>query len=250
MRILITGGSGMLGQALLRSPVLAREELMAPPRNELDVTDAGAANRWLARNEPQVVVHCAAIVRSRGAEEPHMKELTSRVNVYGTGCVARAAAEIGARMVYVSTDFVFGGDRPGGEYREDDIPCPMGYYAMSKLAGEHVALRNECSLVVRMSFAPDDRWPYPKAFTDRFTSKRRVSRAARSLALAAKSPLCGVVHQGDPRRSYFELARELDPNVEPMTMDELPEGAGRVPVDTSLDCGRWRDYCHRSGIDD
>ena len=69
---------------------------------------------------------------------------------------------------------------------------------------------------MRLSFNAS--WPYPKAFTDRFTSKLAAPQAARELALAAQSSLTGVLHIGGPRQSYFDFARSLAPDVLPMTI--------------------------------
>ena len=92
-------------------------------------------------------------------------------------------------------------------YREDDIPCALGYYPLTKLAAEPLALGHPNGLVVRLSF--NATWPYPKAFTDRFTSKLTAADAARELTLAALSSLTGLLHVGGPRQSYFDFARTL-----------------------------------------
>ena len=90
---------------------------------------------------PELVIHAAALIRTRGTRSADERRAMSRVNVLGTGLVSRAAAAaVGARLVHVSTDFVFDGEKPGGLYREDDIPCALGYYPLTKLAAEPLAL--------------------------------------------------------------------------------------------------------------
>ncbi|MBI2897553.1 MAG: NAD(P)-dependent oxidoreductase [Deltaproteobacteria bacterium] len=239
MQILVTGGSGTLGRRLLPALGRAGLEAAAPSHREMDVTDPGAVERVLGELFPAVVIHCAAVVRSRGANDPGAWAITSRVNVFGTGVVARACARAGTRLVYVSTDFVFDGSKPGGLYREDDLPSPIGPYALSKLAGESLALECPRALVVRTSFCADEGWPYPRAYVDRFTSKERASVVAVKLVRAATSDLVGTLHLGGPRRSYLDLARTLSPDVEPATLESSPPGHP-VPIDTSLDTTRWR----------
>jgi len=237
-RVLITGGSGTLGRWLQRAPALERHEVRAPPRSELDVADRASVERWFELHEPELVIHAAALIRSRGVDSAEDKAAMSRVNVMGTGHVARACTRHAARLVYVSTDFVFDGERPGGMYREDDVPAPLGYYPLTKLAGE--ALLPSDALVVRTSFGEDGAWPYPRAFVDRFTSKLPASLAAAEIALAACAlELSGVLHLGGERLSYFEYARRVRPDVAPLSLAEY-RGAEPVPVDTSLDSGRWR----------
>lgn len=207
----------------------------------MDVADAAAVEVAFVAARPEVVVHAAAVIRSKNANDPSMWVETTRVNVFGTGVVAAACRRHGARLVYVSTDFVFDGTKPGGRYVEDDLPAPLGYYPLSKFAGESLALAAPRALVVRTSFNDDAGWPYPKAFTDRFTSKLAASVAATEILLAAKSPLVGVLHVGGERRSYFEFARTISSDVEPMTMADI-RTKDPMPVDTSLDSERWSRY--------
>jgi dTDP-4-dehydrorhamnose reductase len=248
MRVLVTGGSGTLGRRLCACTLLSDDVVEAPGRARMDVADRGAVERFFSDFRPDLVVHAAAVIRSRGGNDPSMWEETTRVNVWGTAVIAAACRSHGARLAYVSTDFVFDGRKPGGMYVEDDLPAPLGYYPLSKLAGEAPSLAVPRGLVVRTSFNDDDApWPYPKAFVDRFTSKVPASVAAREIVRAAKSDLTGILHVGGPRRSYLEFARTLSPGVDPMTMDEAPT-RDPLPVDTSLDSGRWTRYKAARGI--
>lgn len=241
MRVLVTGGTGTLGRRLRESPQVASDDVAAPTRAEMDVADERAVEAAFEKARPEIVVHAAAVIRNKNANDPSMWAETTRVNVWGTGLVAAACRRHGARLVYVSTDFVFDGNKPGGLYVEDDLPAPLGYYPLSKLAGEGLALAVPRALVVRTSFNEDGAWPYAKAFTDRFTSKLPASVAAAEIWLAAKSPFEGVLHVGGPRRSYFEFARTLTPDVQPMTLSDL-RTSDPMPIDTSLDSGRWNRY--------
>ena len=190
----------------------------------------------VATLRPALVIHCAARIRTRGTDSAEDRRTMSRVNIHGTGTLARAAEAAGARLIYVSTDFVFDGSKPGGMYTEQDTPCPLGYYPLTKFAGEQLALQHPDSLSVRLSF--NETWPYPKAFTDRFTSKLPVAEAASQLAEAALSEARGVLHLGGPRRSYLDFARSLGADVQPMTMAGL-DSVDPLPIDTSLNCERW-----------
>jgi dTDP-4-dehydrorhamnose reductase len=240
VRILITGASGCLGRHLNRSDTLAEHERLTPSHAELDITNARAVDSYFERERPELVIHCAALIRTRGMNSSDERRAMSRTNVQGTGHVRKAVERLGARLVYVSTDFVFAGDKPGGRYREDDLPCPLGYYALTKYAGECLALKYDGALAVRLSFNED--WPYPKSFVDRFTSKLFVADAARELARCAVSDLTGVLHVAGPRQSYFEFAQSLGAQVEPLTLAEL-SSPDPLPVDTSLDDRRWREHC-------
>lgn len=142
MRILLTGAGGQLGQAF-REVAAGRHDVVpafhAPPAGAegvtLDLEDAEAPARVVAQTRPDWVVHGAAMTNVDGCErEPDKARL---VNALATGRLAQACREHGARLVYVSTDYVFDGARGG--YREDDAPNPIQTYGASKLEGERLA---------------------------------------------------------------------------------------------------------------
>jgi dTDP-4-dehydrorhamnose reductase len=134
MKILVTGARGMLGTDLC--PILARQhEIIAWDLAELDITDTNAVMTALGREKPELVMHCAAYANVDGCERD--PELAYRVNVLGTWNVAAACQAVGAAMCYISTDFVFDGEKET-PYDEFDTPNPLGAYGRSKLAGEMV----------------------------------------------------------------------------------------------------------------
>jgi dTDP-4-dehydrorhamnose reductase len=148
VRLLLIGGSGQLGTDL-RAAARDRHEVVAPSHAEADVTDPPALDRLCAASRPDAVIDMAAFHKvERCEEEP---ERTFLVNAVGALNAARAARRVGARCVYVSTDYVFDGEQPHG-YREDDAVSPLSVYGASKAAGEW-AVRRSCpdSLVVRAS---------------------------------------------------------------------------------------------------
>jgi dTDP-4-dehydrorhamnose reductase len=134
MRILITGADGQLGHELQRT--LQGQDLILAiwPAFDLLKPEAG---RFIIDARPDVVIHAAAYTDVEGAEsEP---DLAMAVNAEGTERVARACAEAGARLVYISTDYVFDG-RKRQPYLEQDETNPLGAYGRSKLEGERRAL--------------------------------------------------------------------------------------------------------------
>ncbi len=127
MRILITGANGQLGHELQQ--VLHDQELTLANVPEFDLTKLGV-EAYIKAARPDVVIHAAAYTDVDGAErEP---ERAMAVNAEGTERVAKAAAECGARLLYLSTDYVFDG-RQGVPYRETDEPHPVNAYGRSKL---------------------------------------------------------------------------------------------------------------------
>lgn len=133
--ILITGASGMLGRTVSRH--FQDHQTFAFSRGELDICDAQSVHACFMRTHPNVVIHCAAMTRVDDCESQQQEAFG--VNETGTANVARSAAEIGARLIAVSTDYVFAGN--GSEpYGETDATAPRTVYGKSKLLGEQAAL--------------------------------------------------------------------------------------------------------------
>lgn len=145
--ILITGSNGLVGRELIRAfdklpqyTVIATssspDKIVLPDVafHQLDITNCKAVNELFNDLMPQVVIHSAAISAPDTCETD--KELCNRVNIDGTQNVADACKAIGAKMLFISTDFVFDGE--AGPYKEGDIPNPVSYYGWSKLEGEKI----------------------------------------------------------------------------------------------------------------
>ena len=134
---LVTGSAGRLGTAL--QDAMAREHPAAifATRDEIDICDYWRLVAELDRLEPTVVINTASLTDVDGCEEA--PALAEEVNHAGARNVARAAAQVGARVIHISTDLVFDGDldRP---YTEEDEPAPLSVYGRTKLAGERAVL--------------------------------------------------------------------------------------------------------------
>lgn len=152
MKILITGGKGMLGRTLQAE--LAEHELVVADLPEWDITDGTAFTARLMAEKPDVVVHCAAMTKVDDCETN--RDLAFRLNEEGTRNVALASKAAGARLVAISTDYVFSGDPPREPWAwgETDIPRPRTVYGMSKFAGEQMIqmLYPDNSVILRIAW--------------------------------------------------------------------------------------------------
>jgi len=133
VKVLVTGAAGMLGRDVVPAAAGAGHDVAGFGRAELDITDPEALRERFEWERPGAVVNCAAWTDVDGAEE-HEDEATA-VNGEGAGNVAAASAAIGAKLVHVSSDYVFDGSK-GSPYTESDQTGPISAYGRSKLAGE------------------------------------------------------------------------------------------------------------------
>ena len=150
MVIAVIGSGGQLGRAMMSHG--GAHELVELGSSDLDIRDAAAVDQVFARVQPNLVVNAAAYMAvDRAESEP---DLAMAVNGEGVRNIAEAANLIGARLVHVSTDFVFGSGY-ASPIRTSDKPCPISVYGRSKLAGEEfisAIMKPEMSLVIRTSW--------------------------------------------------------------------------------------------------
>jgi dTDP-4-dehydrorhamnose reductase len=134
MKLLVTGAAGMLGHRVVADAASRGWEAVGIDLPDADLTDEHAAREVVARHAPDAIVHCAAWTDVDGAEE--REDAALRVNADASRNVARAARHVGARIVAVSTDYVFDGSLTDRPYVECDPTAPLGAYGRTKLAGE------------------------------------------------------------------------------------------------------------------
>ena len=133
-KILIIGANGQLGTELRHLLDEGGIEYAARDAKDMDITDRETVDKQLNQLKPEVIYHCAAYTAVDKAEDEG-KEINWKVNEDGTCNLAEAAAKIGAKLVYLSTDYVFDGTKTS-EYEVDDPTNPKNEYGKAKLAGE------------------------------------------------------------------------------------------------------------------
>ena len=145
MKIILIGGAGQLGVDLKQA--LQTHEVTAPSRGDLDVVDEEAVAAYVANQSPDAVINTSAFHDVPKCEQDPASAFA--VNSTGPRNLARACEKVGARLLHISTDYVFDGTL-GRPCTEADTPAPLMVYGASKLAGEHLALsENPSAMIVR-----------------------------------------------------------------------------------------------------
>ncbi|WP_129126651.1 dTDP-4-dehydrorhamnose reductase [Geomonas oryzae] len=250
--ILVVGSKGMLGQELM---ALYGDRARGVDIDDIDITDLASVQRVLTTIKPSVVINAAAYTDVDGCQDN--AERAMEVNGEGVGYLAMVSKEIGAKLVQVSTDYIFDGKK-GTPYLEDDLASPLSVYGESKLAGEMNAWFNPNHLIVRTQ------WLYGHGGKNFVETMLRLAKDKKEisvvddqigsptwtgdLALAIKALLekgCeGVYHAANAgfvswngfAKEIFRLAG-LDVAVLAMTTEELGRPAPR-PLYSTLDCGK------------
>lgn len=229
--IIFTGGSGLLGSEFKK----ILPDINYPSSEEFDVTNYNQIKDYIESNRCDLIVHAAAFTSPPLIDKDPVHAL--EVNIVGTCNVVKLCMERDIRLIYISTDYVFKGDK--GNYKETDPVYPVNKYSWSKLGGECAVRMLENSLIIRTTFGPDI-FPYDKAFIDQWTSRQGVSVIAGKIAALLDKNIKGVIHVGGKRKTVFEYARQLDENrdISELSISDIPFV---VPVDTSLNCDRYNE---------
>jgi dTDP-4-dehydrorhamnose reductase len=246
MRVLVIGAAGMLGHDVVAVAGDAAHDVVALARADLDITDPAAVAAAVRDARPDTVVNCAAWTDVDGAEAD--EAAATAVNGDGAGHVAAAAAQAGAHLVHVSSDYVFDG-RAREPYTEDAAGGPEGAYGRSKLAGERaVAAAGGSAAIVRSS------WLFGRhgrnfvatmlrlggeldavdVVDDQVGSPTWTGHLGPALVTIAEQRVEGVLHvAGSGSCSWFDLAREafraagVDCEVRPQSTAALGRPAPR-----------------------
>ncbi len=150
MKVLVTGVTGQLGHDVALELARRGVEYKGVGSKDMDLTDEAEVRQVVSSYRPDAIIHCAAYTAVDKAEEEH--ELCRKVNVDGTLSLAQAAEEIGAKLVYISTDYVFEG-RGNLPFAVDDEKVPCNMYGASKLFGEQaVFMVMKKYFIVRISW--------------------------------------------------------------------------------------------------
>ena len=261
-KLLITGASGLLGNVTVK---IAQEKCAVTPTDivemkhpnfvRIDIGDSERLCSLFQKLKPGIVIHTASETNVDRCETE--REHAWKINALGTHNVAKASQKVGARLVYVSTDYVFDGQK--GLYEEEDTPNPINFYGLTKLEGEKQALRNCNNTVVLRASVLYGRHPVKQDFAtwvinklgkreeitvvnDHFNSPTLAKNLAAMALEVAAGEFRGVLNtSGCERISRYDFAKKIaemfdrDANlIKPLKMKDLDAWVAKRPRDSSL----------------
>lgn len=261
-KVLLTGAKGMLGQDL--SAVLEDEgfEVIETDKDNLDITDFESAKKVINDYNPDVIIHCAAYTNVDGAEVD--LETAALINVKGTENIAKVCAQKDITLVYISTDYVFDGEKKE-PYLPSDKTNPINNYGQTKLDGEK-AIQKYCKkyYITRTSWLYGH---YGKNFVETMISLAdkpelkvvddqigcptwTIELSNGIVSLLEEMPEFGIYHVcGSGQTSWYGFAKEIfkligkEVNLKPCKTDEFPRPANR-PKNSIMDnngiCRNWK----------
>ena len=135
MKVLVTGVKGQLGYDVVNELKKRNHEPIGVDIDEMDITDREAVEKTLNSIKPDAIIHCAAWTNVDGAEAPENRPLVEKVNVEGTANLAQMAKSLNAKMIYISTDYVFSGEGTAPWTPDDKSFAPLNFYGETKRLG-------------------------------------------------------------------------------------------------------------------
>jgi len=250
MRIVVTGANGQLGKEIAKQA--SGHELILTDYDTLNITDSSAVAAFMKVIKPEAVIHCAAYTNVDKAESDY--DGAFRVNVVGAQNIAAGCLEVGARLVYVSTDYVFDGKKQQ-PYREFDAVNPQSVYGITKWQGEEMVrqilgrhyivrtawLYGEGNNFVRTMLNLAEKNSTLRVVNDQIGTPTSTVDLAKSIFALLATDAYGTYHgtcQG--KCSWYEFACEIfrqvgkEVEVLPVTTSEFPRPAKR-PAHSVLD---------------
>ncbi|MEH7115668.1 dTDP-4-dehydrorhamnose reductase [Neobacillus niacini] len=246
MRVVVTGAAGQLGQDVLLELERKNHQAFGTDRQQLDITNEEAVIAYISEVKPDVILHCAAYTNVDGAEAN--EETAYHINAAGTEYLAKAAKLNGAKMLLVSTDYVFDGTATE-PYEVDEPTKPLGAYGRTKLAGEQLLQKYlEQFFIVRTAWVFG---VYGKNFVktmirlgkergeigvvyDQVGSPTYTVDLAQFMVQLMETDKYGIYHATNSGVcSWYEFAVEifkqsdLNVKVNPLTSDQFPTPAAR-----------------------
>jgi len=263
MNILITGAGGQLGQDCIRV-MQAGHNVHGYTSSQLNITDQKQVQREIKLLRPEVVVNCAAYTAVDNCET--QQDVCRAVNEQGAAHLAKACRAAGSRLLHISTDYVFDGNKPVPEaYSEEDQVSPLSAYGKSKLAGEQKIARhmdnflilrtawlygmggkNFLKTMLRLAVADPKRTV--RVVDDQYGSLTWTSSLARQIEKVLDSTMTGIAHATAEEyctwfagAKYFLETMEIPFSLAPCSTEEYPTPAHR-PTNSIIANNRLKEH--------
>jgi len=261
-RLLVTGSSGLLGHIIVN--LVKNDYMVVPLYNtkplhsnalKLDITNLTEVSNLFYKLKPSAVIHTASETNVDKCETE--KEHAWKTNVEGTRNIALACGKVGAKLVYISTDYVFDGEK--GNYTEQDIPNPINYYGVTKLEGENQVIQNCKNYAILRTSVLYGWHPWKQNFAtwtinqlkqnkettvvqDHYNTPTLADNLAEMAIETAQRDLQGLYHaSGSERISRYGFARKIAKTfsldsrlIKPIKMSQLTAWIAQRPKDSSL----------------
>lgn len=223
-KIFITGGSGALGKALVNY-LKDFNDVLSPSSNECNILNLGQLKTLINNFSPDIVIHLAAFVDTLGCEKNIEKAIDT--NIIGTTNIVKSILPLNCKLIYVSSEYVFKGDK--GNYEVNDKLNPINVYGKTKASSEYIVSIYKNYQIIRVPFIKK---VYPKVFKDQYCSRYFLDEVPQKIMNNILSNPNNIVHISSNRSSLFDKYK--DKGYSPIPINIPEECKDLIPRDTSL----------------
>ena len=241
--LLLTGGSGKLGQAIIASKYFSSP--LAPPRKIFDITKPKTIEDFFNNNDIDAVIHCAAMARMKECEIDPIKAM--QTNIIGTSNLVseimrqEKGLKKTIRFIHISTDGVYEGIK--GNYSQRDATIPYNLYGWTKLGAEFAVRLLSDFCIIRTSFFDPKNIKFDSSATNAYSSKVTIDYLTEAIAKIIESFFVGVINIGSKRKSDYDRYKEFKPSLKPCKQNDILKTIV-LPIakDASMDLSLWKKF--------
>ena len=204
-KIVITGGSGRFGSELKK--IKNKYKLLFPNKHKLNILNLENIKKYLKLQKPYYLIHLAGLSRPLVIHKKHI-DRSIDLNIIGTANITKVCAELGIKLIYFSTSYVYPGTK--GNYKESDPLMPINNYAWSKLGGESSIQMYKNSLILRVSMA-EKPFVHKKAFYDFSSNFIFHDEVAKILFKLINKK--GIINLGGKTQTVYRFVKKFNPKI-------------------------------------
>tara|TARA_B100000963_G_scaffold57017_1_gene45066 strand:- start:2112 stop:2822 length:711 start_codon:yes stop_codon:yes gene_type:complete len=212
-KIIFTGGTGRFAK-IFRN-IKHNYKIKYPSKKELNIESLNSVTKYLSKNKPDYLIHCAGLSRPMEIHEKKISKSIS-INIIGTSNIVRACSKKNIKLIYFSTNYVYPGIK--GNYSESDPVLPINNYAISKLGGECAVQMYKNSLILRICMT-EKPFIHKKAFNDVEMNFMYHEDFAKNLLKLVN--YTGVINVGGPKKIVYEFAKQTNKNILSMSAKKI-----------------------------
>ena len=212
-RIVITGGTSRFGQELKK--IKSKYKLLFPKKKVLNILKTDSISKYLKLKKPKYLIHLAGLSRPMEIHKKFIKKSID-LNIIGTANITKACSDLGVKLIYFSTSYVYPGTK--GNYKEDNPLLPKNNYSWSKLGGESAVHMYRNSLILRVCMT-EKPFIHNKAFYDFITNFIFHEDIAKYLFKLINKK--GVINVGGKIQSVYSFAKKYDPEIKKISAKKI-----------------------------
>lgn len=229
-KIVITGGSGRFGKQLKK--VKNKYTLLFPNKEKLNILKIKNIKNYLVKQKPKYLIHLAGLSRPMIIHEKNLNKSID-LNIIGTANITKICSELGIKLIYFSTCYVYPGTK--GNYKETDALLPKNNYAWSKLGGESSVQMYKNSLILRVCMT-EKPFVHKKAFANMFTNFIYHEDFVKIFKKLIHKK--GVINVGGPIKSVYNFVKKDNPNIKRVFLKN--DKKSLIPINSSMNLSKLK----------